>query len=53
MIAISEVLDGAGIRVKVDDTDVFVLLLHLYRLREKKCDAPSTKPLGSTCLFWI
>ena len=34
MIAISEVLDGAGIPVKFDDTDVFVLLLHFYRLRE-------------------
>ena len=32
MIAISEVLDGAGIRVMFDDTDV--LLLHFYRLRE-------------------
>ena len=34
MIAISEELDGAGIRVMCDDTDVFVLLLHFYRLRE-------------------
>ena len=34
MIAISEVLDGAGIRVMFHDTDVFVLLLHFYRLRE-------------------
>ena len=34
MIAISEVLDGAGIRIMFDDTDVFVLLLHFYCLRE-------------------
>ena len=32
MIAISEVIDGAGIRVMFDATDVFVLLLHFYRL---------------------
>ena len=37
MIAISEELDGAGIRVMCDDTDVFVLLLHFYRLREMSC----------------
>ena len=40
MIAISEELDGAGIRVKCDDTDVFVLLLHFYRLREMACSLP-------------
>ena len=51
MIAISEELDGAGIRVMFDDTDVFVLLLHFYRLREMCCSL--TKPLGSTCLIWI
>ena len=34
MIAISEELDGAGIRVMFDDTDVFVLLLHFCRIRE-------------------
>ena len=34
MISISEVLDGAGIRVMFEDTDVFVLLLYFYRLRE-------------------
>ena len=33
MIAILEELDGAGIRVMFEDTDVFVLLLHFYRLR--------------------
>ena len=32
MIAISEELDGAGIRVMFDDSDGFVLLLHFYRL---------------------
>ena len=37
IIAISEELDGAGIRVMCDDTDVFVLLLHFYRLREMSC----------------
>ena len=37
MIAISEELDGAGIRVMCDDTDVFVLLLHFYRIREMSC----------------
>ena len=37
MIAISEELDGTGIRVMVDDTDTFMLLLHFYRLREMWC----------------
>ena len=37
MIAISEELDGAGIRVMCDDTDVFALLLHFYHLREMSC----------------
>ena len=32
MIAISEELDWAGIRVMFENTDVFVLLLHFYRL---------------------
>ena len=36
-IAISEELDGAGIRVMVDHTGAFVLLLHFYRLREMAC----------------
>ena len=36
MIAISEELDGAGIRVMFDDTDFFVLLLHVYRLTAPK-----------------
>ena len=37
MIAISEELDGTGIRVMFDDTDVFMLLLYFYRLREMWC----------------
>ena len=37
IIAISEELDGAGIRVMCDDTDVFVLLLHFCCLREMSC----------------
>ena len=32
IIAISEEVDGAGLRVMFDDSDV--LLLHFYRLRE-------------------
>ena len=39
MIAISEELDGAGIQVMRDDTDVFVLLLHFFV--SEKCHAPS------------
>ena len=37
MIAISEELDGAGIRVMCDDTDVFVL----FDTVSEKCHAPS------------
>ena len=37
MIVISEELDWAGIRVMCDDTDVFVVLLHFYSLREMSC----------------
>ena len=34
MVAISEEQNGVGIRVMCDDTDVFVLLLYFYNLRQ-------------------
>lgn len=37
MTAISEELNGAGIRVMCDDTDVFVLLMHCYALKAMSC----------------